>query len=381
VSQVKAPKFGSGLLNVTGKDSSFTMKVGFRFQNLATSSWNLEQNESDVGPDIQFLIRRSRLKFGGYAFSPNLVYKFEMGLSNRDVGGANQGQYGFAPRLILDAYVRYQFYKNWFIQFGQCKLPGNRERVVSSGDLQFVDRSRLNSRYNIDRDVGFQLRQVTEVSNDFFINTILSVSKGEGRNVTSENIGGLDYTIRVEALPFGKFQSKGDYVGSSIKKESRPKLSLGVAYDINNKASKTRGQNGSFMPLSADFQGRTLYTWFADLMFKYQNFSVMSEYVYKSVEDDQPLVIVDNELLGVFYTGQAFNVQAGYMIKKGYEIAGRFTRNHPDTEVDSDENIYTLGVNKFIVGHKLKLQTDISYVDEVQSSDELVYRFQMDLHF
>ena len=48
--------------------------------------------------------------------------------------------------------------KNFEIWFGQGKLPGNRERVISSGNLQQVDRSLLNSLFTIDRDFGFQLR-------------------------------------------------------------------------------------------------------------------------------------------------------------------------------------------------------------------------------
>jgi hypothetical protein len=38
--------------------------------------------------------------------------------------------------------------------FGQTKLPGNNQRVVSSGSLEFTDRTINNSRFNIDRDFG-----------------------------------------------------------------------------------------------------------------------------------------------------------------------------------------------------------------------------------
>jgi hypothetical protein len=35
--------------------------------------------------------------------------------------------------------------KNWTIGFGQTKLPGNNQRVVSSGSLEFTDRTINNS--------------------------------------------------------------------------------------------------------------------------------------------------------------------------------------------------------------------------------------------
>jgi hypothetical protein len=49
------------------------------------------------------------------------------------------------------------FYKPTGHWFGQTKLPGNNQRVVSSGSLEFTDRTINNSRFNIDRDFGLFL--------------------------------------------------------------------------------------------------------------------------------------------------------------------------------------------------------------------------------
>ena len=94
-----APKFGKGLFNLVGKDSTFTMKVGLRFQTLATSQWDADNGLSN--PESSMLIRRSRLKFDGWAFSPKLKYKVELGLSNRDQSGASYFTHD-APRYILE---------------------------------------------------------------------------------------------------------------------------------------------------------------------------------------------------------------------------------------------------------------------------------------
>ena len=45
------------------------------------------------------------------------------------------------------------------------------------------------------------------------------------------------------------------------------------------------------------------------------------------------------------------------------------------------ENQYTLGLSKYIVGHKLKVQTDISYLDVADKSNQVMLRFQVDIHF
>ena len=150
------------------------------------------------------LIRRSRLKFDGFAFSPKLKYKVELGLSNRDQSGASQFTSN-APRYILDAVLKWNFAKNFVLWFGQTKLPGNRERVISSANMQQVDRSLLNSRFNIDRDIGFQLRHKFNLTDTFLVKEILSIAQGEGRNITTGNLGGYQYTTRVELFPFGDF--------------------------------------------------------------------------------------------------------------------------------------------------------------------------------
>ena len=86
--QIVAPKFGKGI-EISAQDSSFYMKVGLRFQTLSSNQWNLENDELGSLEDFQsaLFIRRSRLKFDGWAVNPNFKYKVELALSNRDNGG------------------------------------------------------------------------------------------------------------------------------------------------------------------------------------------------------------------------------------------------------------------------------------------------------
>lgn len=391
--QISSAKFGKGI-QILGHDSTFYTKMNVRFQNLMVHSWKLENDEFGSFEEYSsnYLVRRSRLKFGGWAFNPKIKYKLELGLSNRDIGNGTGSEFNKGANVILDAYVDWNFYKGFWIRFGQGKLPGNRERVISSSNLQFVDRSRLNSRYNIDRDVGLMLTHKAKLGSEFILIQKLALSQGEGRNVTIGNSGarrGSEYTYRLEALPFGKFKSKGDYVGSAVKREEKPKLSVGLTYDINTKAMRNRGNLGSFIATEST-PGQTLSTFFADLMFKYQGFSTMIEYVKKSTDADSPVLIdlETEEVLGTYYTGSAINVQAGYMFENNYEIAARVTSTRPDIEVDNDELRYTLGISKFVVGHNLKVQTDFTYrsiTSQVEASDiiddQFIWRTQFEIQF
>ncbi len=382
--QALPPKFGKGL-QILGRDSSFYMKIGLRFQNLATAEWTLANDELSEAKDFEsaFLIRRSRLKFDGWILSPRLIYKFEAGLSNRDQSGGNRSEFRNSPNFLLDASVEWKYYKNFSLLFGQRKLPGNRERVISSGNLQFVDRSRLNSRFNIDRAMGLQLKHHFNFGEGFLVKEVFALSQGEGRNVTEGYFGGFNYTFRLEMLPFGKFQSKGDYVGAAIKREAKPKLALGLSYDINKKAVRERGQLGSFIiDENGNYRGKDLNTLFVDMMFKYQNFSLMFEYANRQTEDDSPFVVSElDEVIGTYYTGTGLNVQGGYMFPGDFEIAFRYTNIQPDEGVSNEETHYTLGLSKYIVGHKLKVQTDFSLIEKEAKDDGLLIRAQVDVHF
>jgi len=386
--------FGSGL-NYVGKDSSFTMRFGIRFQTLMLGSWNVQDDEfGNIGKfSSSFTLRRSRLKFDGFILSPRLKYKMEFGLTQNDMSGGDDKEHGFAPRYILDAYVDWNFYKNFTIRAGQAKLPGNRERVISSANLQLVDRSLLNTHYNIDRDIGVQLSHHFKMGKQFLVREIASFSQGEGRNISGNNIGGYDYTFRLEALPFGKFSSSGDYIGAAIIKESKPKLSIGLTYDINNNAPRSRGQNGSFIHnLDGSYAGKTLNTFFADLMFNYKGLSLMAEFANKTTSDGIAEVYDhknDSVQIGTFYIGTGFNIQAGWMFKNDVEFCARYTQINP-YKIAANEKEYTLAVSKYIVDHKLKVQTDLSYrqtgFDENSSvnkgkNDLLYWRLQFDVHF
>jgi hypothetical protein len=373
-------KFGKGI-TIVADDNSFKMKFSTRFQQL----FIVEMPENGSSKDIysNFLIRRARLKFDGHAFSPRLKYKVELGMSNRDIGGVVPPKSNTA-NIILDAVAKWKVAGNLELWAGQTKLPGNRERVISSQKLQFVDRSLVNSRYNIDRDMGIQIRHHFKAGN-VAIREAFAFSQGEGRNITAGNSnGGYQYTGRIEILPFGEFTSKGDYFSSDLKREQKPKLAIGVTYDYNNLATRERGNNGSFVPDSASSDLNALM---ADLMFKFKGLSIMVEYVDKQAS--HPILLAaDSTMISNFYEGTGLNAQIGYLFEKSnIEVAARFTNIVPVKTSGRDiQDMYTLGLSKYIVGHSLKVQTDFSYLVETdqftnEESGEYLFRLQCEVSF
>ncbi len=361
-------------------DNTFEMNMGFRMQNLVEVDFAANGNPTTANA----MVRRSRLKFDGFIYNPKFEYKFEMGLSNRDIGAndnfeANSG----SSNLILDAVIKYHATDKLEFWFGQTKLPGNRERVISSQKLQFVDRSLVNSNFNIDRDMGVQVHYDAKIAK-MPIKLAAAWSLGEGRNITNGNHGGCEQTARVEIYPLGAFTKGGDYVSSDLKREQKPKLAIGATLDKNNKTARTGGNLGGF---SEDTSGNSFYstltTLFVDAIFKYRGFSFMTEYANRQgdIYAESRAVTGRNR----FRTGSGFVAQAGYLFKNNIEFAGRYTTIKGGTNSrvrDADE--YVLGFSKYFVGHTLKIQSDFGITTDPNnpSADPLpVFRFQMELGF
>ena len=63
-------------------------------------------------------------------------------------------EYELAASVLLDFRMMIERFERIQIKVGQWKIHYNRERVVSSGQQQLVDRSILNREFTIDRQQG-----------------------------------------------------------------------------------------------------------------------------------------------------------------------------------------------------------------------------------
>ena len=122
----------------------------------------------------------------------------------------------------------------------------------------------------------------------------------------------------------------------------------------------------------------SLSTFVADLMFKYRGFSILSEYANKVSEEN----LVD--LTSNYNTGSGLTAQAGYLLPSNLEVAFRYTTISRDNNFSGikDENQFTLGLSKYIVGHSLKVQTDLTRITFPNLDDgRYQFRMQMEMQF
>ncbi len=338
-------------------DSLYSLKLQFRMQNRAAVT---TRDLDDLAAEsFEFRVRRLRLKFEGFVGDPRLTYYFQLSFSRGDMDwrGPDNSATNSNPNVVRDAVIYYQATKSLKLGIGQTKLPGNRQRVISSGDQQFVDRSRVNATFNIDRDFGF----FAHLTSNYVI-LRGAVTSGEGRNSLLSN-SGLAYTGRIEFLPFGRFTGENDYVEGDHAREPLPKLSLASTFSYNDQAVREGGQLGRDL-----YTPRSIRNIEFDALLKYNGWAWYNEYMARNSANPITQDPGDGSLR-YLYTGEGFLTQLSYLFRSNFEIAGRYSLILPADELYSNasypsvyeqrEEQIELGVTRYVIGHRLKVQASI----------------------
>jgi hypothetical protein len=332
------------------KDSLFSLNMRFRLQNRI--GFRTESGEDLGFEQTDFRIRRLRVRLDGFVFNPRIQYYIQLGFSKSDMDLDG----GEVAQPIRDAILYYHFSPNFYVGLGQAKLPGNRERVISSGNLQFAERSIANSFFTLDRDFGVFAYYTVPSQGKAFFQFKGAISSGEGRN-PSVGDRGLSYTGRMEVLPFGKFTNGGDYSEGDLELEARPKLSLGASYSYNESGSRSRGQLGPEL-----YQKRDQRVLIADMMLKYRGWALLGEYFSRNATN--PITYNPLGLRQAVWVGSGQNLQVSKLISKQGELAIRYAQITPkqsirNLEMQREET--TLGYTHYVGGHRVKLQGNLGY--------------------
>lgn len=361
-------------LGFNAPDSTFGVNIRLRMQNRALFNFDDEFNIEH----IEARVSRLRLRFDGYILSPKLAYYLQLSFSRGDQDWDNT----HVPNVVRDAMIYYHFNPKFYVGFGQGKLPGNRERIISSGQQQFYDRSNVNANYTLDRDFGIFVYYTNKIGGLFY-NLKGAVSTGDGRNqLITDN--GLMYTGRVELMPLGRFKKDGDFSEGDLEFETTPKISMAAGYSFNQKARRTRGTLGSDL-----YESRDLQALFADVILKYQGWALYTEFINRNTNKSAYTYnAADSSLSAFVVTGRGINTQLSYCFRNYWEIAARYSVVEPDMEIRQNamlDSYYLLGVNKYIRKHLTKLQGSIgyrtqeSYTPTTMSKNNFLLVFQVEL--
>ena len=358
------------------KNNSYEMTIRFRMQNMV----GMHFNDRFGLTETEAQIKRLRLRFDGYIFSPKFIYSIQLGFTGYDA----EHRPGDKVNIVRDAIVYYRPTPDWNLGFGQTKLKANRARINSSSALQFVDMSIVNSEFGGDRDFGFFGEYHYGSYDGFALAALASVTLGEGRNWNSTATDGFDYTGRLELFPFGRFHSKGEYTEGDTYYEESVRLMVAGGYSFNHNAILSQGFKGDLLP---DGSSRDLGSYYADIVLKYRGFAFNADYMGRHLfGSESPLFPGSGTFI---YTGSGVNAQFSYLFDGKWEIAARNSTMFPDSRIHSHLgyslwNQTTFGVTRYIIGHSLKVQLDVSYnhLDRLVPSpvdDRWSLRFQVEL--
>ena len=115
-----------------------------------------------------------------------------------------------------------------------------------------------------------------------------------------------------------------------------------------------------------------IHTLFIDAVFKWKGLSFLSEFGHRTWINN------DNSICGKAYS---VHFQPGYTFKNNWNIALRYA-NYNEQVYEGNHtkiNEYRLGISKYIIGHKLKIQSDFG-VMQVNGTNNLLGRIQFEFH-
>lgn len=356
-------------------DNSFKLQIQGRIQSRFASPSDAEPTALDdyytySASGNKMGINRARLKLNGHAYQPWIKFSIE---------------HDFVNSVLLTYEVKLEKYQALKFKGGQWKFEYSRERVISSGAQQMLDRSIINRIFTIDRQQGVAV--YGNLGDDSLANFSywLGMGTGNGRGANADDGG--------DPLYFGRLQwnmtgSEFGFTASDLKYHESPKAAIAVAYSTNQSAytrfsSSGGGQLEGFGRGTENRYKINQYN--VDFALMYRGLSAQGEYHEKTIQinaSGDP----DTDYRGYY-------LQAGYMGYKAFswwpqplEVAMRYATYHQvDNALDEKHFEQALAANWFFNGHNNKLTADVTRFNIEQTDlgnvDEVRYRLQWDLSF
>ena len=364
-------RYGSKGFEFQTVDNKFLMQIQSRLQFRFATPGDQDPvtfDDYNLGKRRIFKINRARLKVGGHAYKPWLKYYWEYELSQSN---------------LLDFRIMVEKYEFLNLKVGQWKVEFTRERFISSGEQQMVERSFVNREFTVDRQQGIELYGHLKPGGIADFNYWVAALTGTGRGNTKNDDKHLMY--------FGRFQWNFlgrplDFEGGDLEYHEKPTAIIALA-GITNRSPYTRfsqAGGGTLEGFDSDSPGQYRVNQVnLETAFMYKGLSWQSELHRKQIIDK--LNNDQTTMLNGYY------VQAGYFFHglfpkfpKQLEVAVRHSVYRPDDNLNQNyQKESSFAVNWFFNGHKNKLTNELTYFSYDDKSLNLAagwrWRLQWDI--
>jgi phosphate-selective porin OprO and OprP len=310
-----------------------------------------------------FMIRRARTKLTGHAYAPWVKYYL---------------QYDWSQPVLRDLSLTIDKYKWAEVRVGRGKVIYNNERVSSSGNQQFVNRSIVNDVFTVDRQQGIQVKGNLFPGAWYDMTYYAGVFTGLGIGERNNDDGNMMFSGRLQWNAMG---GEMKFSQSDIEFHDKPALNISIAANTNqskctafetdsnscrrlvdvNAAGGARYRDPSNRTATGAQNGQyEINQLMEEVSFKYKGFSLLHELHAKKIKD----TLNNNEetnLLGGFVQAGFFPHQQIDFFPKNIELAGRYAFVDMDTDRNNDKQTeFSAVINYFLDGHFNKLSFHLS---------------------
>ncbi len=407
---------------IRGSDEKFLLRFNgqlqFRYTYYSTGTRNRYLLPGfDRHDRSGFDLARMNVDFSGHVYSKDLTYFIEL-------GSASPGGYNTALNY---AWVNYRFADEIQIKAGLFKTASTRANMSSNARYQFVDQPMMDAVFGLNDGVGVRLwGQLFQKRVEYYLDVVNSLDNPATQTITTdENLyarghdnnpailarivwhalqGACRDTAQSADDP-ARFQSWCD-----MEHSLEPALDVGFHYAFNEDyhdgslripfARQTFFRAGGFGLTSSD--GLQINQFGFDAAFKYRGFSLTGEYVIRVLDvrsGDQAPFSPLYQLTGDGSTAAQHGayLQAGYFLpipgfEDKFEVVARAGGVSALAGGQEGSWEYAAGLNYYIKGHSVKIQTDVTKIYEAPISNPtyslanvndnaLIWRVQLQVAF
>lgn len=353
--------YGENGLQYDSSNGDTSLWFGVRLQARYTSV------DADAAPRVdEYDLNRGRLKLGGHVLNPRFTIYSE---------------YDFTKSTLLDYRATYQFSDAFRLRAGQWKSEYNRERIDSSGNQQFVERSDATYWFTIDRQEGLVGSGRIGAGKRYDSSYWFGILSGTGRGGSLSDAAGLwlgryQWNFTGTVLPFSQ----------SDLQRGKPAGSVALAF-VSGRSNYTRfsGEGGGQLPgygAGVDNQYEIQQV-LLETAWQGRGFSWQQELHWKNIRDRQSGST--QKLVGGYAQAGYFFHERWSFVPAPLELAIRYTGIDSDGVVAPDFlSEVTLAANWFFDGHRNKLSADVSAISqqlEPGLGDATRLRLQWDVSF